>query len=72
MRDYVTVCPTGILLREKRRIVLVPFSLFLATRLQDVQLISIIRFARYLLFFIFLALDILTLIFTLCLDKYLS
>ena len=69
MRDYVTVCPAGILLHVKRRIVLVPFSLFLATRLQDVQLISIIRFARYLLFFIFLALDIFTLISTLCLDK---
>ena len=38
MCEYVTVRPTGILLRAKKRIVFVPFSIFLSIFLQVIQI----------------------------------
>ena len=48
---YVTLCPTGILLRAKEQKVFVPFLLLLTICLQVVQIILIFFLARGILFF---------------------
>ena len=70
MRDYVNMRPTGILLHATKRIVFVPFSIFLEIRLHVVHIPLTIRFSRGVLFiFLLIALDICNVVFTLCLGK---
>ena len=70
MREYVTIRPTGILLRAKKRIVFVPFFTFPGNPSESYPNYFHNPFCqRYLIYFIFIALDIFTVVFTLCLDQ---
>ena len=52
MCEYVTVCPTGILLRATKGIVYVPFCNCTDNISVSVQIILTVRFARGILFFV--------------------
>ena len=68
--EYVTLDPTGILLRAKKWIVFVPFLLFISIRLQVVQILMKICSNRGLVFiFLLISLYICNVGCPLCLDQ---
>ena len=70
IREYVTVHPTGILLRATKRIVFFPFLIFLEIRLPVFQIPLTIRFSTGISFILLLlSLDPYIEILLLCLDQ---